>query len=258
MYLLYLDDSGSIPNEREKVFVLGGVIIPEEKIYWVNKHLDELAARIDPANPLDVEFHACDIFSGRKEPWRALTEKEDRIGTIKSVLQVCNRENLIALGTIIDKSTMNQNGILPKAFEDIVSRFQLFLTLKYRETGHNTQGMIVFDKSSSELPLQRLAREFRHRGTSFRNISAIQEVPLFVDSRASRAIQLADNIAYSIFREYNARDLTYTDIFRTQFCIDSTSLDPKLYGLYHHNLDHHRCECPACLRSRSYHTQSEA
>lgn len=257
MYLLYLDDSGSIPNGREKVFVLGGVIVPEEKRFWINKHLDELAAEIDPANPLGVEFHACDIFSGRKDPWKAICEKEKRIDIIKSVLQVCKRENLISLATVIDKDSMRQDDILSRAFEDIVSRFQLFLTMKHKETHQNTHGLIIFDKSSSEKPIQQLAREFRHQGTSFRNITAIQEVPLFVDSRASRAIQLADNIAYAIFREYNARDLTYTDVFRAQFCIDRNSPTSKSYGIYHHNLEHHQCECAACLRSRLFHYQIE-
>lgn len=252
MYILYLDDSGSIANRQERVFVLGGIIVPEEKRYWINKHMDELAEKIDADDPLSVEFHACDIFSGRKDPWKSFTNKESKIEIIKDVLQVCNREKLITLGTVIEKNSMNLEEIIPRAFEDIISRFQFFLSLKHKETSTNTHGLIVFDKSTYESDIQRLARMFRHDGTSFRHVPGIQEVPLFVDSRASRAIQLADHVAYALFREYNARDLTYTDVFRPQFCIAATQSNPKGYGIYHHNLDHHTCECSACLRARFY------
>jgi hypothetical protein len=46
MYFLYLDDSGSVQNQNENYFVLGGAIIPEEKHYWINKHRERLAGFI--------------------------------------------------------------------------------------------------------------------------------------------------------------------------------------------------------------------
>ena len=43
MYILYIDDSGSIANPNEEYFVLGGVCVPERTISWLTGQLDSLA-----------------------------------------------------------------------------------------------------------------------------------------------------------------------------------------------------------------------
>lgn len=250
MYFLYLDDSGSVNNQNEKFFVIGGVIIPEEKHYWVNKHLDELALKIDSDNPFSVEFHACEIFSGRSKPWSNINVKNTRIDIIKSILEVAERESLTTLACAIEKHYYQGENIVKLAFEDVISRFQNFLSLKYRETQNNTRGMIIFDKSTFENEIQELSRTFRSDGTRYRKISAIQEVPLFVDSKASRAIQLADHIAYATFRAYNAEDYTYFNLIRNQFEMCGIPCSPKDYGLFHLNKDYKKCTCPACMCAR--------
>ena len=72
MYLLYLDDSGSVSNPSEKYFVLGGVCVPEASVRWLGYELEKLAEDIDPVNPRSVEFHAAEIFSGRRGVWKGL------------------------------------------------------------------------------------------------------------------------------------------------------------------------------------------
>ena len=51
MYLLYLDDSGSSKNPKERHLVLGGLSLAEAQIHWVTQRLDELAQSIDPNDP---------------------------------------------------------------------------------------------------------------------------------------------------------------------------------------------------------------
>ncbi len=46
MFLLYVDDSGSIPNPKEEYFVLGGICVPERSIHWLSSQLDDFEARI--------------------------------------------------------------------------------------------------------------------------------------------------------------------------------------------------------------------
>jgi hypothetical protein len=57
-----------------------------------------------------------------------------------------------------------------------------------------------------------MARDFRTLGTRWGVIRNFAETPLFVDSRASRVVQLADHIAYAVFRRYNAGDAQYFDV----------------------------------------------
>jgi hypothetical protein len=54
------------------------------------------------------------------------------------------------------------------------------------------------------------------------------EVPLFLDSKASRLIQLADMVAYSIFQHYENQDDRFFDIIKTRFDQDAG----QLHGLY--------------------------
>ena len=66
--------------------------------------------------------------------------------------------------------------------------------------------MILFDESATENRIQQLAREFKYTGHSFGLTRNYAEVPVFLDSRASRLIQLADLVAYAVFRRYEHDD----------------------------------------------------
>jgi hypothetical protein len=90
MHLLYLDDSGSSPNQKEEYLVLAGVSVYEAQSHWVTRNLDELAESIDPHDPYKVEFHASEIFSRRQPPWSGMSRGEAQ-GVIKAVLEVLAR-----------------------------------------------------------------------------------------------------------------------------------------------------------------------
>jgi hypothetical protein len=45
----------------------------------------------------------------------------------------------------------------------------------------------------------------------------LAEVPLFLDSKASRLIQLADLVAYAVFRNYERTDSQFYDVIRDRF-----------------------------------------
>lgn len=47
---------------------------------------------------------------------------------------------------------------------------------------------------------------FKHQGHALGRLRNFAEVPLFLDSKASRLIQMADLIAYWIFRHYKSKD----------------------------------------------------
>ena len=133
------------------------------------------------------------------------------------------------------------------AFEDLCSRFDLYLNRIYHETTVSHKGIIVFDKSAYEGSLQKLSMEFRQTGTRWRNIRNIREVPFFVDSRASRLIQFADHVAYAVFRRYNAGDLTYFNCIENRF----DNHHGVIHGLVHKQTNNPTCTCPACITRKS-------
>jgi len=73
-----------------------------------------------------------------------------------------------------------------------------------------------------------MAKEFKAFGHSFGKTRNFAEVPVFVESQASRLIQLADLVAYSIFRHFEHRDSRFYDII--SHCFDAEG--GVTHGLY--------------------------
>lgn len=246
MYLLYLDDAGSPANAAEDYFVLGGICVFEAQVEWFSRELDKLAAPYNAVSPEDVEFHASTIFSRREEPWNHLSIDEAR-GTLKSVLNVVSDsyDSTRLFACAIEKKSYQGRDIVETAFEDLCKRFDLFLSRR-KAQGDPQRGMIILDKTTRETSLQKLSREFRKVGTQWGVLRNIADTPFFVDSRASRLVQLADHVAYSVFRRYNSGDAQYFDLVAHRFDTE----DSVIHGLAHEHSERHACTCPACLSRR--------
>ena len=106
--------------------------------------------------------------------------------------------------------------------------------------------MIVLDKTTREISLQKLSREFRKAGARWGSLKHIADTPFFVDSKASRLVQLADHIAYSVFRRFNSGDAQYMDIISSRF----DEADGIIHGLSHKHAEKMTCMCPGCLSRR--------
>jgi hypothetical protein len=250
MHILYLDDSGSPHNANEEYFVLGGVCVPERSLRWLSYELEKLVQTLTDA-PEDVELHAVDIFGGRTGIWREMRERPARITVIKQVLSVLDKAypDVITFACAIHKASFTGDPVR-QAFEEISSRFDRYLkrlngaqaVKERREEEH--RGLIVMDKSTYETSLQGLAATFRQEGNRWgQYLTGICEVPLFVDSKSSRIVQLADHVAYAVFRRYNASDLTYYNCIEGRFDQE----DGVIHGLVHRKPRNQLCTCPACL-----------
>jgi len=247
MYLLYLDDSGSAPNPTESCLVLGGISVFERRIHWISQELDKIAASVFPSDPSAVEFHASEIFSGRKPPWNCM-HKDQRRKVIKDVLSVLanDHKSTHAFACVVEKASFPGRDPMEIAFEQLCGRFDMQLKRIYATEQNAQRGMIILDKSSYETSLQGLARQFRTLGTRWGVIHNLADVPLFVDSRASRLVQLADHVAYAVFRRYNSGDTSYLDLILSRF----DSEGGKLHGLVHVPGTNPNCPCPACMSRR--------
>ncbi len=93
----------------------------------------------------------------------------------------------------------------------------MFLQRQFTRNNDRQRGLIIFDKASYETPLQSLASRFRSTGHRFGKVRNLSEVPLFLDSRASRLVQLADLIAYAIFRHLEHGDSRFFDRIQQRF-----------------------------------------
>lgn len=244
MYFLYLDDSGSPKNTTEDYFVLGGIVLHEDNLRWLMRKLDLLAERIYPSNPTELEFHAAECYRGVEQPWKVMS-KPDRIKIIKDVLLSIEdgRNTIQVFGCAVHKESFPHEDPVEKAFEDISSRFSYFIE-HHPVKDQEQKGLIIIDKSSYELGLQSLVKGFRASGNRWgRQLRNICDVPMFIDSKASRIIQFADHVAYSIFRRYNSGDLNYFNCIEDRFEV----YDGKMQSLSHLHHLKKACTCPVCI-----------
>ncbi|WP_084152419.1 DUF3800 domain-containing protein [Burkholderia sp. A1] len=218
MHLLYLDESGHPCDPSSDFFVLAGFSIFERQTYWLESQLNRIAQRVHPANPEDIEFHGSVMYGGR-EAWKGMDPKE-RAQVVADVLALLSDHQLKlkVFASVIQKSTTDPKAIVRQSFENIAIAFDSYLHSLYQSQRDPQRGLVIFDKSHDEQQLQDLSRLFTrvgHRSGRLRNFA---EIPLFLDSKASRLIQMADIIAYWIFRYFHAGDSRGYDLIQPWFC----------------------------------------
>lgn len=252
MYILYVDDSGSVANANEKFFVLAGVAVYERALYHLIEATDNCVRTFGIGDENDIELHATDIYGGRGTPWSSVKSKPPREQMMYQVLDLIASQRASAVrlfAVAVDKQGVSPHDPIQTAFEEICNRFNLFLQRNHDRTSHNNRGLIVMDESKHEKPLQSLARNFRVNGARWGKFRYLAEVPLFVDSKATRLIQLADMVAWSVFRRYEFSDGRFFDRLLQNFDVDGG----VIHGLFHaRGADRgERCPCPACLTRES-------
>lgn len=253
MHLLYLDDAGSANNPNEEYLVLGGVSVYEAQAQYFTLELDRLAQNYNPADPHSVEFHASEIYGARNPPWRGM-QPQDKRGVILSVLEVLRNsyDSAVAFACAVHKASFPGRDPMAIAFEDLCSRFNIYLR-RLSVEGNRQWGLLILDESAQETTLQRMARDFRTIGTQWGTIRNIAETPLFVDSQASRLVQLADHVAYAVFRRYNALDTRYFDPIASRF----HAVDGVVHGLAHKQTVDMNCMCIACATRTQSRTSAD-
>jgi hypothetical protein len=215
MYLLYADESGTVQDASQQYFVLAGFCVFERQCYWLGEELEKIAARFDAADTASVELHGSPMLSGKKK-WRHYP-KEQREQAIQDALRLINSHpSNRVFASVIRKAAVSPNDPVEVAFEQLASRFDYYLR-RLHKSDNSQRGLMIFDKSTYETTLQALATGFRTEGHTWDKIRNFAEVPLFLDSKASRLIQLADLIAFALFRYYESGDERFYSIIKPHF-----------------------------------------
>lgn len=206
VHLLYLDESGHPHDPNTNFFVLAGFAVFERSTHWLESRINPVAARFNPQDPSAVEFHGSPMHSA-KENWAGVAPA-DRVQAVVDVLAVLGNPQLKlrVFASVIEKSTVPADQILERAFEGVAHQFDQYLADMWARRRDPQRGLVVCDKASYEQKFQALSSLFKHQGHTLGRLRNFAEVPLFLDSKASRLIQMADLIAYWIFRYYQSKD----------------------------------------------------
>jgi hypothetical protein len=148
---------------------------------------------------------------------------------------------------VIDKlhfdPNLNARPIGETAFEQIVSRFEQFL--RTTQTPPQQYGMLVHDNNETiAYKHTAMLRLFQKTGTPWTNVEHIMETPMFVDSRLTRMVQVADLCSYALRRYVENGE---TDLFHRIFPRADTR-NGKVVGVRH--FTKHSCNCEICAAHR--------
>lgn len=244
MYLLYLDDAGAVKKPDEKYFILAGIAVFERQTHWLQNELDEFTQTLGYSDPRQIELHGNVIRAGRGW-WRRIPPKQRR-DIIRTALRLPHnlRGDWRLFGVAVDKRAISPRDPVEYAFEQLCNRFDLFLRRLYYQRNPQ-RGLIILDNAGSvqqEMRLQSLATEFKTIGHTWGVTRNLADVPLFVDSRATRLIQYADLVAYAMWRKFEKGD----DEFFNAIADDFDSEGGVVHGLHHYYSQNDFCDCPVC------------
>jgi len=134
---------------------------------------------------------------------------------------------------------------LVRAFEELCNRFDLFLKRLHAQ-GNTQRGLLIFDETRYERTLQTLLATYRDTGTRFGRVYNFADVPFFADSKSTRLLQLADLVAYAVFRRYERANTWLLD----QIIGNFDNEGGIIHGLVHLTSNRSACTCPSCLTRR--------
>jgi len=150
---------------------------------------------------------------------------------------------------VIHKPSFPHHDPFERAYEDFFARCNGFLG-RLASRGDRHRCIAIADRSRLEPFVQRFMRSWREEGAStgaaIGPMTAYAEVPLFVDSAASRLVQLADFVAHWVYRAYEAGDAGVLDRMLPAFDADGG----RKHGLVHLVGRYRECQCAARMSRR--------
>lgn len=247
MILLYTDESGSVVNPND-YFVVGGVAVHEADVEALRRRVDFVVRRHLLLHQRGLELHAQPIRRG-SGPWGRIP-RPAKEGLLKDIPALLGRFGSAATHPFSLFAVAKAPNAVPAAdplertFEELFLRFTEML-IRTGRAGDPNYGIAVADEATYEKVLQPIVAAWREVGVrrTFKRLRTLVEIPLFVDSRATRMIQLADFVAYAVYRHYASGDDRMFGPLLPAF----DTHNGVLHGLVHLTPGYRTCACPACI-----------
>jgi hypothetical protein len=215
MYLLYVDESGDPGPAGSRFLILGAAALFEGKWLPVERDLRLLIDKYFPAGPKPAEIHMSELRKGKKE-FRLLSkaQRNSLINDFCLLAQNLLSTELVMFSVIADKphwfaSNPGKTGddLYAEMFEDLSSRFDLFLRRRYAENSPS-KGIIIADphKPSLSDALRSNQRIYQRKGHRWDILYNLVETVFFLASHDSPGIQLADLASHAVWRLVSAND----------------------------------------------------
>lgn len=264
MYLLFLDESGT--HGSSPAFISAGIAIHQEDIYYLSQSLDQMLLR--HLTPLGLEHQRFELHATEmKSPDRQRGNRGGRRGAKAPAVSIWTQVPasvrfallqetydllsgyqpraaeypLVAFGAVVDRRYGDK---AKRAYDQVINKFDEMLGRHFHDRGDRQRGMIIHDEHQVEAELQSWASDWRQVGSRVGRLHNIIHVPLFADSKSSRMLQVADFVAFAVWRYYGVSDNKWLDQMLPLF----DHADDARHGLIHVHPQFraHSCRCLPC------------
>jgi hypothetical protein len=221
MYLLFADESGT--HGSSHAFVVGGLAVHEEDAQSLQRALNRCVEQHLRIGQVDeYELHAAEMRNAKKpnadsralpSPW-AFVDRSQRLTILSSAYKVLRQfepssvdRPLLLFGVVLDRRFHSDWSVFERerfAYEVLLNKFDVMLKKTRLRAGREDRGLVIHDRRVvAERDIQDWTREWQKAAGSVGQLRNLADVPLFADSRASRLIQAADLVSYSLYRHYD-------------------------------------------------------
>ncbi|MDE0033453.1 MAG: DUF3800 domain-containing protein [Deltaproteobacteria bacterium] len=231
MYFFYFDESGSrdpsVGNDakpKDHLYVLLAVGMFERQ--WRPFEVDlsrlklELAYFLKRDGKGDFQLADCEVKSNwvripaeraKRSPFLHGLHPMDLTRLAEAYYEQVIKRKTVIMATVIDKryllDYMNHEQLHKKAYELLLERIQHYM----REYHARHQALIVMDDTSTQLNRAVAMKHafFQRAGNQNMVFPSIVEYPFFTRSELSNGVQLADLLAYDVYRAFREEDFEY-------------------------------------------------
>lgn len=231
MYFFYLDESGSrdpsvgtAERPKDHIYVLLAVGMYEGQ--WRPFEQDVSGLKLRLANRLrhegkgPFEIADCEVKSSwlrlpkarrNQSPFLHALGTEDIQRITDTYFEQVGKRDAVIIATVIDKRQLypgtTEGSLHQKAYEFLLERIQNYMS------GYQPwhQALIVMDDTSRQLNRDVAMRHTSLLRSGNLNVrfSNIVEYPFFTRSELSNGVQLADQLAYNVYRAFRSQDMSY-------------------------------------------------
>lgn len=209
MYLCYIDESGNtgrrLDDPDQPIHWIAAVLVPETRVAGLTQHLDAIVSAALPAAP-EAEVHAAELHGG-DGAWRGVNPV-DRVAVFDAFLDALPQfECTVSYASINKPALMARNYGTPGtphllALQFLCEKVEAFLA---RQADPMRQRALLIADETHEherFAIEQLKRQQQGRGGEVPGIQTAHLVDNihFVRSQDSRAVQLADVVAYVLNR----------------------------------------------------------
>jgi hypothetical protein len=231
MHFFYIDEAGcngrDLENPESPIFVLGSLIVSDEKWNTTNGKFSEIISEYFEDVPENFELHAEQLLSPEGDGPFAGHDREKRNNLVNQLLELIIEKSHHTAYFAIDKNSLSDNLPLDLEIKDYLDfeapyliSFDYLLSLFEWYTkdrlGKSARALIILDeKGEFESEIRQVVKYQKYDVPKSRRLKWIVEFSYPISSHSNPMVQLADLISYLV-KKYLEIENGYRDEYLSE------------------------------------------